>query len=37
MLPNMPQGVDEEHTGLIPRWKRGHFSVLFDAGATPVT
>ena len=29
-------GVEEEGASLIPRWKRGHFSLLFD-GACQVT
>ena len=28
-------GVEDEGPSLIPRWKRGHFSLLFD-GATQV-
>lgn len=28
-------GMDERSHGLIPRWKRGSFSLLVDAGATP--
>ncbi|KAL4444592.1 hypothetical protein ABPG77_002409 [Micractinium sp. CCAP 211/92] len=28
-------GLDDQTRSLIPRWKRGHFSLLVDAGATP--
>ena len=28
-------GVDEESTSMIPEWKRGHFSLLFDGGFQP--
>ena len=30
-------GVDEEQSTLLPKWKRGHFSVLFDASTQPST
>lgn len=29
------QGVDEKAGTLIPTWKRGHFSLLFDGAQTP--
>ena len=28
-------GVDEESTSMIPDWKRGHFSLLFDGAFQP--
>lgn len=28
-------GLDDRSRSFIPRWKRGHFSLLVDAGATP--
>lgn len=31
------QGVDDKAGTLIPTWKRGHFSLLFDGAQTPAT
>lgn len=31
------QGVDDKAGTLIPTWKRGHFSLLFDGGQTPAS
>ena len=28
-------GIDEKSSGLIPEWKRGHFSLLFDGAPQP--
>ncbi|KAK9816485.1 hypothetical protein WJX72_000874 [[Myrmecia] bisecta] len=28
-------GMDDKARSLIPKWKRGHFSLLFDGGPTP--
>ena len=30
-------GLDDKNTGLLPQWKRGHFSLLFDGATTPAT
>lgn len=30
-------GLDDKSTSLIPEWKRGHFSLLFDGSTTPST
>ena len=30
-------GIDDKSAALIPEWKRGHFSLLFDGSATPAT
>ena len=30
-------GIDDKSAALIPEWKRGHFSLLFDGAATPAT
>lgn len=30
-------GLDEKSTSLIPQWKRGHFSLVFDGSTTPAT
>lgn len=31
------KGVDEKSSSMIPEWKRGHFSLLFDGATTPNT
>ena len=30
-------GMDDKRTSLLPQWKRGHFSLLFDGATTPAT
>lgn len=30
-------GIDDKRTSLLPQWKRGHFSLLFDGATTPAT
>ena len=30
-------GLDDKRTSLLPQWKRGHFSLLFDGSTTPAT
>ena len=30
-------GIDDKANTLIPQWKRGHFSLLFDGRPTPAT
>ena len=30
-------GMDEESKKMIPQWRRGHFSLLFDASTQPAT
>ena len=30
-------GIDDKSAALIPEWKRGHFSLLFDGAASPAT
>lgn len=30
-------GLDDKRTSLLPQWKRGHFSLLFDGATTPAT
>lgn len=30
-------GIDDKSAALIPEWKRGHFSLLFDGAAAPAT
>ena len=30
-------GIDDKSTSLLPHWKRGHFSLLFDGATTPAT
>jgi len=30
-------GLDDKNTSLLPQWKRGHFSLLFDGATTPAT
>ena len=30
-------GIDDKASSLIPQWKRGHFSLLFDGTPTPAT
>lgn len=30
-------GIDDTRTSLLPQWKRGHFSLLFDGATTPAT
>lgn len=30
-------GVDEENKKMIPQWRRGHFSMLFDASTQPAS
>ena len=30
-------GMDEESKKMIPQWRRGHFSMLFDASTQPAT
>lgn len=31
------QGVDDKAGTMIPTWKRGHFSLLFDGAQTPAS
>jgi len=28
-------GVEDEQSSMIPKWKRGHFSILFDGATQP--
>ncbi len=30
-------GIDDKSSSLIPEWKRGHFSLLFDGATMPAT
>ena len=30
-------GIDEDQTSMVPKWKRGHFSILFDGATQPST
>lgn len=30
-------GIEDKNAGLIPEWKRGHFSLLFDGTPKPAT
>lgn len=31
------KGVEENAKSMLPQWKRGHFSILFDGATTPNT
>ena len=30
-------GINSKSTGVMPEWKHGHFSLLFDGAPTPAT